>query len=652
MNKQHNNLANCIRFLSIDAVQKANSGHPGMPMGMADVVTILFQKFLKFNPKNPNWLNRDRFILSAGHGSMLLYSLLYLTGYKSISLKDIKSFRQLNSICAGHPEYHPGSGIETTTGPLGQGIGNAVGMALAQSILDHKIGKKIFNHKTYVLAGDGCLMEGISHEAMSLAGHLKLKNLIMLFDNNSISIDGPTSLTVSDNFKKRFESYGWDYIDINGHNPKEIFKALKKVQKAKRPTVISCRTKIGYGSPNKSGKASSHGSPLGSDEISLVRKKLQWHHKAFDIPKDLLSQWRKIGQQGSIEEKKWNKIYQKNRTQINKIFNQNFSKEIKKEKLSSAQEIKPLASRKASEKTLIALTLKENSLIGGSADLAGSNNTKTKTQKIIEPGKFDGNYIHYGVREHAMAAMMNGIALHSKFIPYGGTFLIFSDYCKPAIRLSALMEKQVIYVMTHDSIGLGEDGPTHQPIEQLSGLRSIPNLNILRPADRMETIECWEIALKNKKTPSVLSLTRQNLEPVRLKFSNTNKCSLGAYEILRSNRKINITILASGSEVNLAKKVSENLAKDRIYSKVISVPSQEIFQKQSQGYKNKIIKETKYVFSIEAGRTDCWKKYIGRDGLSFGIDDFGKSAPYEDIYNHFGLSVKNISSKIKNFLRR
>jgi transketolase len=652
LNKQHNNLANCIRFLSIDAVQKANSGHPGMPMGMADVVTILFQKFLKFNPKNPNWLNRDRFILSAGHGSMLLYSLLYLTGYKSISLKDIKSFRQLNSICAGHPEYHPGSGIETTTGPLGQGIGNAVGMALAQSILDHKIGKKIFNHKTYVLAGDGCLMEGISHEAMSLAGHLKLKNLIMLFDNNSISIDGPTSLTVSDNFKKRFESYGWDYIDVNGHNPKEIFKALKKVQNAKRPTVISCRTKIGYGSPNKSGKASSHGSPLGSDEINLVRKKLQWHHKAFDIPKDLLSQWRKIGQQGSIEEKKWNKIYQKNRTQINKIFNQNFSKEIKKEKLSATQDIKPLASRKASEKTLIALTLKENSLIGGSADLAGSNNTKTKTQKIIEPGKFDGNYIHYGVREHAMAAMMNGIALHSKFIPYGGTFLIFSDYCKPAIRLSALMEKQVIYVMTHDSIGLGEDGPTHQPIEQLSGLRSIPNLNILRPADRMETIECWEIALKNKKTPSVLSLTRQNLEPIRLKFSNTNKCSLGAYEILRSNKKINITILASGSEVNLAKKVSKNLAKDRIYSKVISVPSQEIFQKQSQGYKNKIMKETKYVFSIEAGRTDCWKKYIGKDGLSFGIDDFGKSAPYEDIYNHFGLSVKNISSKIKNFLRR
>jgi transketolase len=652
LNKQHNNIANCIRFLSIDAVQKANSGHPGMPMGMADVVTVLFQKFLKFNPKNPNWLNRDRFILSAGHGSMLLYSLLYLTGYKSIALKDIKNFRQLNSICAGHPEYHPGSGIETTTGPLGQGIGNAVGMAIAQSILYHKVGKKIINHKTYVLAGDGCLMEGISHEAMSLAGHLKLKNLIMLFDNNSISIDGPTSLTVSDNFKKRFESYGWDYINIDGHNPKEIFKALKKVQNAKKPTVISCKTKIGYGSPNKSGKASSHGSPLGKDEINLVRKKLQWQYKPFDIPKELLSQWRKIGQQGSIKEKKWNKIYQKNKSQINKILNQNFSREIKKEKLIATLEIKPLASRKASEKILIALTSKENSLIGGSADLAGSNNTKTKTQKIIEPGKFAGNYIHYGVREHAMAAMMNGLALHSKFIPYGGTFLIFSDYCKPAIRLSALMEKQVIYVMTHDSIGLGEDGPTHQPIEQLSGLRSIPNLYVLRPADRMETIECWEIALKNKKTPSVLSLTRQNLDPVRLKFSNTNKCSLGAYEILRSNKKINLTILASGSELNLAKKVCENLAKNKIYSKVISVPCQEIFNNQSQSYRNKILKETKFIFSIEAGRTDSWNKYVGKDGLTFGINNFGKSAPYEDIYNHFGLSVKNISSKIKNFLRR
>ena len=652
MNKQHNDLANCIRFLSIDAVQKANSGHPGMPMGMADVVTILFKNFLKFNPKNPDWLNRDRFILSAGHGSMLLYSLLYLTGYKSITIKDIKEFRQLKSICAGHPEYHPKSGIETTTGPLGQGIGNAVGLAIAQSILEKKIGKNIFNHKTYVLAGDGCLMEGISHEAMSLAGHLKLKNLIMLFDNNSISIDGPTSLAVSDNFKKRFESYGWNYLNVNGHNSKEIFKALRQAQNAKKPTIISCKTKIGFGSPNKSGKASSHGSPLGSDEINLVRKKLHWNSKPFIIPQNLLNEWRSIGEKGISLEKNWNKIYLKNKKQINKIFNQNFSKELKKEKHKAVKELNSLATRKASEKTLIRLTNEENALIGGSADLAGSNNTKTKTQKILEPGKFNGNYIHYGVREHAMGAIMNGIKLHSKFIPYGGTFLIFSDYCKPAIRLSALMEQQIIYVMTHDSIGLGEDGPTHQPIEQLSGLRAIPNLNVLRPADRMETIECWEIALKNRTTPSILSLTRQNLDPLRLKYSINNKCTFGAYEIFRSNRNISITILASGSEVNLAKNVCKNLAEKKIFSKVVSVPCLEIFEKQSQSYKDKILRETKYVISIEAGSTDCWKKYVGNNGITFGINSFGKSAPYKDIYEHFGLSVKNISSKIKNLIRR
>jgi len=650
LNKQHNNLANCIRFLSIDAVQKANSGHPGMPMGMADVVTVLFKNFLKFNPKNPDWLNRDRFILSAGHGSMLLYSLLYLTGYKSVSLQNIKNFRQLKSICAGHPEFHPKSGIETTTGPLGQGVGNAVGLAIAESILEKKFGRKLFNHKTYVLAGDGCLMEGISHEAMSLAGHLNLKNLIMLFDNNSVSIDGPTSLAVSDNFKKRFESYGWDYLNIDGHNPVAIFKALKKVQNAKKPTVISCKTKIGFGSPNKSGKASSHGSPLGFEEIELVRKKLQWDYKPFIIPKNFLKEWRKIGEKGLLVEKKWNKTYLKNKNKINKLFNQNFSKDLKLEKLQSVKDLKPLATRKASEKTLIRLTMRENALIGGSADLAGSNNTKTKTQTILEPGKFKGNYIHYGVREHAMGAIMNGLKLHSKFIPYGGTFLIFSDYCKPAIRLSALMEQQIIYVMTHDSIGLGEDGPTHQPIEQLSGLRSIPNLNVLRPADRMETIECWEIALKSKKTPSILSLTRQNLEPVRKKYSKINMCSFGAYEVFRTNKKINLTIIASGSEVNLAIETSHKLAKDRIYSKVISMPCFNIFDQQSKTYKKQILRETKNIISIEAASTDSWKKYIGTNGLSFGIDAFGKSAPYKNIYKYFGLTAENIINKSKKLL--
>ena len=651
MSKLHNDLANCIRFLSIDAVQKANSGHPGMPMGMADVATVLFKNFLRFNPKNPDWLNRDRFVLSAGHGSMLLYSLLYLTGYKSISINNIKKFRQLNSICAGHPEYHPKTGIETTTGPLGQGISNAVGFAIAEEILKNKLGKDLINHKTYVLAGDGCLMEGISHEAMSLAGHLKLKNLVMLFDNNSISIDGPTNLAVSDNFKKRFEGYGWDYISINGHNEKEIFKALKKVQKAKKPTVISCKTKIGYGSPNKSGKASSHGSPLGVDEIKLVRKALNWKTKPFDIPNKILNEWRKIGQRGEILEKKWNKALKRKKIKFKNITKNKFSSSIIKQKKDAIKNFKTIATRKSSEEFLSAILKERNTLIGGSADLAGSNNTKTKNHKIIKPGDFTGDYIHYGVREHAMSGVMNGIALHSNLIPYGGTFLIFSDYCKPSIRLSALMKKRVIYVMTHDSIGLGEDGPTHQPIEQLSGLRAIPNLNVFRPADRIETIECWEHALKSSKTPSVLSLTRQNLNPVRKTYPNKNLCSLGAYEVLRANKKINLTILASGSEVNLALEVSHKLAKDKIYSKVISMPCMELFELQSKSYKNKILEETKFKISIEAGSSDCWKKYVGDNGIAFGIDEFGKSAPYKDIYKYFGLestNIKNITKKLLN----
>ena len=650
MNKQNKILANAIRFLSIDSVQKANSGHPGMPMGMADVVTILFKYFLKFNPKNPNWLNRDRFVLSAGHGSMLLYSLLYLTGYKSITLKDIKNFRQLNSICAGHPEYEPNTGIETTTGPLGQGISNAVGFAIAEKILKKKIGNKVINHKVYVLAGDGCLMEGISHEAMSLAGHLKLNNLIMLFDNNSISIDGPTNLTVSDNFKKRFESYGWNYLAINGHNEKEILNALKKSQTSKKPTIISCKTKIGYGSPNKSGKASSHGSPLGENEIELVRDKLKWNYKKFEIPNHILNKWRNIGRKGEKNEKKWNRFYKVKKNKINKVLKNNFKKSVKIEKINAIKESKSLATRKSSELMLSTLTKDKNTLIGGSADLAGSNNTKTKYHKIIKSNNFGGNYIHYGVREHAMCGIMNGLALHSKLIPYGGTFLIFSDYCKPSIRLSAMMKQRVIYVMTHDSIGLGEDGPTHQPIEHLSSLRAIPNLNVLRPADRTETIECWELALKNINTPSVLSLTRQNLSPIRKKYSKKNKCSFGAYEVLRTNNKIKLTIIASGSEVNLAIDASHKLAKNKIYSKVISVPSLELFELQSKSYKNKILNESKYKVSIEAGSTDSWKKFVGDNGICFGIDTFGKSAPYKDVYKYFGLNVESIVKKIQKMI--
>ena len=647
MSKQYKELANCIRFLSIDAVQKANSGHPGMPMGMADVATVLFKDYLKFNPNNPNWINRDRFVLSAGHGSMLLYSLLYLTGYKSISLDDIKNFRQLDSICAGHPEYHHNTGIETTTGPLGQGISNAVGFAISEEILKKKLGKNKIDHKTYVLAGDGCLMEGISHEALSLAGHLNLKNLILLFDNNSISIDGPTSLAVSDNHEKRFRSYGWEYLKINGHNYKEIFKALKKAQRSKRPTAISCKTKIGYGSPNKSGKASSHGSPLGEDEIKLVRKGLSWNYEPFEIPENLLKEWRKIGNLAYNKAKKHESRYKNNIFKNNSLKSLNSS--IEKIKEDYLKNLKPIATRKSSE-MFLDVASKLSNLIGGSADLAGSNNTKTKNHQIIKPKNFSGNYIHYGVREHAMCGIMNGIALHSELIPYGGTFLIFSDYCKPSIRLAAMMKQRVIYVFTHDSIGLGEDGPTHQPIEQLASLRTIPNLNVFRPADLIETFECWQLAIENKNSPSVIALTRQGVNPIRIKNSSKNQSAAGAYEVLRTGENIQITILSSGSETSLACNVSHKLATENIYSKVISMPCQELFDQQNENYKSKILSETKLIVSIEASETDHWKKYTGTKGLNFGIDDFGKSAPYKEIYNHFNLNPEKIVKKIKEKL--
>jgi len=641
---KHTDLANAIRFLSLDAVEEANSGHPGMPMGMADVATVLFKNFLRFNPRDPNWFNRDRFILSAGHGSMLLYSLLYLTGYKSVSIDDIKNFRKLDSICAGHPEYHSNSGIETTTGPLGQGISNAVGFALAEEILKKKLGKKKIDHKTYVLAGDGCLMEGISHEALSFAGHLRLKNLILLFDNNSISIDGPTNLAVSDNTKKRFESYGWNYLEIDGHNEKQIFNVLKKAQVSKKPFAISCKTTIGYGSPNKSGKASSHGSPLGKEEVKLVRKKLKWNNEPFKIPEKILSEWRKVGENASSKAEK-NKSYS---PEFN-FFNDEIISEIEQEKNNYIKSLEPIATRKSSEKFLDIVSKLPN-LIGGSADLAGSNNTKTKNHKIIKPGSFAGNYIHYGVREHAMCGIMNGISLHSNLIPYGGTFLIFSDYCKPSIRLAAMMGQRVIYVLTHDSIGLGEDGPTHQPVEQLAMLRSIPNLNVFRPSDTVETFECWQLALESRNKPSVIALTRQKIEPIRREIITNNLCSKGAYEVLRNGDNLKVTLLATGSETSLAVKVSHKLATENIYSKVISMPCHEIFDSQSNDYKKDILQEDTLKVSIEASETSYWKKYTGTNGLNLGINNFGKSAPYKDIYKHFELDVENIVEKIKKNL--
>jgi len=652
-------LSNTIRFLSIDAIEKANSGHPGMPMGMADVATVLFKYYLRFNPKNPSWINRDRFVLSAGHGSMLLYSLLYLTGYKSISLNDIQNFRQLNSICAGHPEYKKNSGIETTTGPLGQGLSNAVGMAIAEEILKKKFGSNLINHKTYVIASDGDLMEGISHEAMSLAGHLKLKNLVVFFDNNKISIDGSTKLTVSDNNKKRFESYGWSFQEVNGHNEKQISRAIKNTLKSKKPSLISCKTIIGYGSPNKSGKESSHGAALGSKEVQLVRKKLKWKYGPFKIPKNILNEWRKIGKRGNLQEKKWKSIYNKKgkkikdelARQINRKLPKNLDKIIEKEKRKFFDSKPTLSSRKSSASILETITNNLPELIGGSADLSGSNNTKTKHSKIIKPSNFKGNYIHYGVREHAMAGIMNGMALHGGIIPYGGTFLIFSDYCKPSLRLSAFMGLKVIYVFSHDSIGLGEDGPTHQPIEHLFQLRAIPNLNVFRPADTIETLECWEIALKSSTNSSVIALSRQKLPFVTETFSKKNMSRLGAYEIIKTKTIPDVTLVASGSEVQIAVEAQKKLKNININSKVVSMPCQELFDKQSKEYREKIIDKESIKISIEAGSIFGWEKYVSPNGISLGIKSFGKSAPYKKIYEHFNLTSDNIvklTSKMLN----
>ena len=651
-------LTNALRFLSIDAVEKAKSGHPGLPMGMADVATVLFKYYLRFNPKNPAWINRDRFILSAGHGSMLLYSLLHLTGYKSISIKDIKNFRQFNSICAGHPEYEKNSGIETTTGPLGQGLSNAVGMAIAEEILKKKYGSNLINHKTYVIASDGDLMEGISHEAMSLAGHLKLKNLIVFFDNNKISIDGSTSLSVSDNYKKRFESYGWSFQEVDGHNEKQIYKAIKKSLSSKKPNLISCKTIIGYGSPNKSGKASSHGAALGEQEVELVRKKLKWNYEPFKIPKNVANEWKKIGEKGILLEKKWNKIFQKKnkklRNELIRIVSgklpKNFDKLIKNQKKHFFEMKSEIATRQSSANVLEKITESFPELIGGSADLSGSNNTKTKHSKIIMPSNFKGNYIHYGVREHGMAGIMNGMALHSGIIPCGGTFLICLDYCKPALRLSALMGLKVIYIFSHDSIGLGEDGPTHQPIEHFAHLRAIPNLNVYRPADTIETLECWEMALKSSTTPSVIALSRQKIPFITEELTSKNMCSFGGYEIKKTSPNPEITLIASGSEVQIAIDTLNKLKKININSKVVSMPCQELFDKQSKEYKEKLIEKNSKKISIEAGGIFGWEKYVGSEGSSLGIKSFGKSAPAKKLYENFNLTSDNAVEVAKRML--
>ncbi len=651
-------LANCIRFLSIDAVQKANSGHPGMPMGMADVATVLFSDFLKFDPKDPKWPNRDRFVLSAGHGSMLLYSLLYLTGYKDITLQDIKHFRQLGSKTAGHPEYGELEGIETTTGPLGQGLANSVGMAISEKLLKERVGSDLIDYKTYCIAGDGCLMEGISQEAISLAGHLKLNNLIVLWDDNSISIDGDLSLTSSENMQKRFDSCNWDYIAVDGHNHKEIHGALTKAHSSNKPALIACKTVIGYGSPNKAGSEKIHGSPLGEDEIKKVREKLGWKYSEFEIPEQYLGAWKEIGKKHRKESRNWQEKFEKSDNSTknllkngkNNIFSDDFAKKLQQFKQKIFLDKPKQATRKSSNMVLEFLTQEISSLIGGSADLTGSVLTKTSSTDPISADNFAGTYIHYGIREHAMAAIMNGIALSGSFIPYGGTFLVFSDYLKPAIRLSALMKQQVIYIFTHDSIGLGEDGPTHQPIEHLAMLRGIPNLHVFRPADAQETLGCFEQALKYKDGPSALVLTRQDVEFLRVNYEKGESfCSHGAYIISDTALEIepDVVILASGSEVTLAVEAKEKLHEKGLAVRVVSFPCFELFEKQTTAYKNKILGSKNVLkVGVEAGIMQGWNRYIGDDGVFVGMSSFGASGKAEDLFKHFNITADNVAQKV------
>jgi len=654
--KIHDELANSIRMLSVDAVQKANSGHPGMPMGMADVATVLFTKFLKFDSSCPDWLNRDRFILSAGHGSMLLYSLLYLNGYKDIDIEDIKNFRALHSKTAGHPEYGELSGIETTTGPLGQGIANAVGIALAERIMSERYGNDLFDHNTYVIAGDGCLMEGISQEAISFAGHMGLGKLIVLFDDNGISIDGPISLSTSDDQILRFKASNWHTIECNGHSSKEIESAIKESISDPRPSLIACKTKIGFGSPNKEGKSSSHGAPMGEEEINLIRKKLGWNNEPFDIPEKILNLWKKNGLRNIDERKSWEKIfsnsvyYQEITDLLQNKHVLNIEEKLESYKENISEDRASIATRKSSENVLNELTVKLSNLIGGSADLTGSNNTLAKGQNIISSKDFTGSYIYYGIREHGMAAIMNGIALHSGLIPYGGTFLVFTDYCRPSIRLSALMGLRVIYIMTHDSIGLGEDGPTHQPVEHLSALRAIPNLEVWRPADSVETLEVWQASLQSLNTPSVIALSRQNLKPVRKKFIKNNLSAFGAY-ILVDNDDADICLYSSGSEIEIAINASEKLELEGIKTKVISVPSIDRFYLQNKEYRDKIVNSIPKIV-IEAGVRQSWDYILNKDDIFIGMTGFGSSAPAKDLYEHFSITEEKVVSSAKLLLNR
>ena len=653
----HQDMANALRFLAVDAVQKANSGHPGMPMGMADVATVLYTRFLNFNASDPAWADRDRFILSTGHGSMLLYALLHLTGYEDFSLEELKNFRQLGSRTAGHPEYGHGAGIETTTGPLGQGIANAVGMALAERMLADRFGSDLVDHNTYVIAGDGCLMEGISHEAASFAGRLGLGKLTVLFDDNGISIDGSTDIAVNDDQLMRFGACGWDVSFCDGHDPDAIAQAINGAHEATdKPSLIACKTMIGFGSPNKAGTAATHGAPLGDEEIAATREALNWPHSPFEIPEAVSSAWRRVGAMKSAKMEAWRKRLDDSGRKAE--FERLISGTLPKDWLVSVQDFKrkhsaektKVATRKASQETLDVLAEAIPELAGGSADLTGSNLTKAKSQKPVTPGDFSGSYIHYGVREHGMAAAMNGIALHGGFVPYGGTFLIFTDYCRPAIRLSALMKQRVIYVMTHDSIGLGEDGPTHQPVEHLASLRAIPNLNVYRPCDVVETAECWAASLETSSTPSVLSLSRQGLPCLRTEHTDENLSAKGGYVLAEAEAKRAVTLIASGSEVEIAMQACDQLKAEGISAAVVSMPCLDKFEEQSQEYRDQVIHPDTPVVVVEAAIEQSWGKYIGRNGKFVGMSTFGASAPANELYEHFSITTQNVVNAAKQIV--
>ena len=653
-------MANAIRALAMDAVQKANSGHPGMPMGMADVATVLFTDALRFDPADPAWPDRDRFVLSAGHGSMLLYSLLYLTGYPEMDIGQLANFRQLGSKTAGHPEYGYAPGIETTTGPLGQGIGNAVGMALAERLLNARHGDDLVGHYTYCLAGDGCLMEGISHEAISLAGHLKLGKLIVLWDDNSISIDGPTSLSVSDDQVKRFEASGWNTIRVDGHDPKAISAALAKARAdSSKPWLIACKTVIGYGAPTKAGKSSTHGEPLGVEEIKGTREKLNWSAAPFEIPAPVLNAWRALGAKGAAENAAWKARLAKAPAAAKTAFDSPAAASRTKElaaaiaaaKAQFAADAAKKATRVWSQLTLEHLVPALPELLGGSADLTPSNGTRTKHHKAVEPGNYAGDYIHYGVREHGMAAAMNGISLHGGFIPYGATFLVFTDYCRPSIRLSALMHQRVVYVMTHDSIGLGEDGPTHQPVEHLAALRAIPNLLVLRPADALETAEAWEIALADPKRPSVLALSRQAVPTVlRTGSVEENASAKGGY-VVSGGAKRDVTLIATGSEVGLVAEAAAALAKDGINAAVVSMPSFELFRAQPEAYREDVLGTAPRI-AVEAAIAQGWHEWLRPGDRFIGLSDFGVSAPGPKVFEHFGLTAPKVADAARAIAKK